>query len=52
MQHTKYKSCGPDDFREDDFKSFSHDKSIGAKDHWVFAHLDPRGMAGRIYVDH
>ena len=31
-------------------KSFSHGKSMGAKDHWDVAKLDPRGMVGRIYV--
>ena len=33
--------------------SFSHDKSMGAKDHWDIANLNPRGMVGRLYVwDH
>ena len=37
-------------FREDDF---SHEMSMGAKDHWGVANLDPRGMVGKIYVgDH
>ena len=33
-----------------DFTSFSHDKSIGANDHWEMANLDPSGMVGRIYI--
>ena len=30
MLHTKYISCGPDGFREEDFLSFSHYKSMEA----------------------
>ena len=29
---TKYISCGPHGFREEDFLSFSHYKSVGAND--------------------
>ena len=49
----KYISCGSHGFREEDFLSFSHYKSMGAYDPWVVTNLDPRGMADRIYVgDH
>ena len=34
------------------FLSFSHYKSMAANDPWGTANLDPRGMVGRIYVDH
>ena len=53
LLHTKYISCGPHGFREEDFLSFSHFKSMGAKDPWGMASLDPRDLIGRIYVgDH
>ena len=40
-------------FREEDFSSFSHYKSMGDNEHRGLANLDPRGMIGRIYVgDH
>ena len=32
LLHTKYISCGPLGFREEDFLSFSHYKSMGAND--------------------
>ena len=32
LLHTKYVSCGPHGFREEDFLSFSHYKSMGAND--------------------
>ena len=32
LRHTKYISCGPHGFREVDFLSFSHYKSMGAND--------------------
>ena len=32
LLHTKYISCGPHGFREEDFLSFSHYKSFGAND--------------------
>ena len=51
MLHTRYVSCGPHGFREEDF--FSHYKSMGANDPWGVASLGPRGMIGRICVgDH
>ena len=53
LLHTKYISSGPHGFREEDFLSFSHYKSMAAHDLWGVANLDPRGMVGRIYVgDH
>ena len=50
MLHTKYKSYGPHGFREEDFLSFSHYKSMGANDPRGVASLDHRGMIDRIYV--
>ena len=51
LLHTKYISCGPHGFREEDF--FSHYKSMEANDPRDVASLDPRGLIGRIYVgDH
>ena len=53
LLHTKYISCGPHGFREEDFLSFSHYKSTGDIDTKVVASLDPRDLIGRIYVgDH
>ena len=50
LLHTKYISSGPHGFREEDFLSFSHYKSMAANDLWGVANLDSRGMVGRIYV--
>ena len=53
LLHTKYVSCGPHGFREEDFLSFSHYKSMGANDPRSMASLDTRGLIGRIHVwDH
>ena len=53
LLHTKYMSCGPHGFREEDFLRFFHYKSMGANDPRGIANLDPRGIIGRIYVgDH
>ena len=53
LLHTKYISCGPHGFRDEDILVFSNFKSMGANDSQDTAHLDPRGMVGRIYVgDH
>ena len=53
LLHTKYLSSGPYGFREEDFLSFSHYKSMGVNEPRSMANLDPRGMIGRIYVgDH
>ena len=53
LHHTKYISCGPHGFREEDFFSFSHYKSIGVNDPQDVANLDTRGMFGRSNVgDH
>ena len=53
LLYAKYVSCDPHGFREEDFLSVSHCKSVGANDPWGLASLDPRGLIGRIYVgDH
>ena len=53
MLHTLYISCGPYSFREEDFLSFSHYKSMGANDPRDMASLDSRDLIGRIYIgDH
>ena len=53
MLHAKYVSCGPHGYREDDFLSFSHYKSMGANEPCSMASLDPMGLIGTIYVgDH
>ena len=47
LLYTKYISCGPQCFREEDFLTIFHYKSMGV------ANLHPRGLIGRIYVgDH
>ena len=53
LLHTQYTSCGPYGFREEDFFSFTHYKSMGANCPRGVASLDPRGLIGRIcVVDH
>ena len=53
LLQTKYISCGPHGFREEDFLSFSHYKSMGANDPQGVASLGLRVLIGRIYVgDH
>ena len=53
LLHTQYISCGAHGFREEDFLSFSHYKSMTANDPQGMASLNPRGLIGRIYVvDH
>ena len=53
LLHTKYLSSVSYGFREEDFWSFSHYKSMGDNEPQGVANLDPRGMIGRIYVgDH
>ena len=53
LLHTKYISSRPHGFREEDFLSFSHYKSMGANDPLGMASLGPTGLIGRIYVgDH
>ena len=47
LLHTQYISCGPHGFREEDFLSILHYKSMGANDPCGMASLDPRGMDGR-----
>ena len=51
LLHTKYISSGPHAFREEDFLSFSHCKSMGANDPQGVASLGPRGLIGRICID-
>ena len=51
MLQTKYRSSGSCGFREEDFFSFSHCKSMETIDPPGMAKFDPRGMAGTIYVE-
>ena len=51
LLHTKYQSCGPSGFREEDFFSFSNCKSMETIHPPGVAKFDPRGMAGTIYVE-
>ena len=52
LQHTytKYISCGFHGCREEDFKSFSHYKSMETLDPRGRVSLDPWGLIGRVYV--
>ena len=50
LLHTKYISSGPYGFREEDFWSFSHHKSMGDNEPRGMASLDPWGMIGKIFV--
>ena len=50
LLHTQYISCGSHGFREEDFLSFSHYKSMGANDPRGMASLDPRGLIDRTDV--
>ena len=53
LLHTQYIRCGHHGFREKDFLSFSHYKSMGDNDSRGMAGFDPMGLIGRIYVgDH
>ena len=51
LLHTKYQSCGPSGFREEDFFSFPNCKSMETIDPRGVAKFDPRDMAGTIYVE-
>ena len=52
LPHTKYQSCGPCGFREEDFLFFfPHSKSMETINPWGVAKFDPRGMNGTIYVE-
>ena len=51
LLHTKYQSCGPSGFREEDFFSFSNCESMETIDPRGVAKFDPRSMAGIIYVE-
>ena len=52
LLHTKYQSCGPSGFREEDFFSFSYCRSMETIDPRGVAKFEPRGMNGTIYVEH
>ena len=53
LLHTQYISYGPHGFREEDFLSFPHYKSMAADDPRGVAKFDLRCMIGRIDVgDH
>ena len=45
--HTKYRGSGPSGFREEDFFSFSHCKSMETINPRGVAKFDPRRMAGK-----
>ena len=51
LLHTKYQSCGPSGFREEDFFSFSNCKLMETIHPRGVAKFDPRGMAGTICVE-
>ena len=51
LLHTKYQSCGPSGFREEDFFSFSYCRSMETINPRGVAKFDPRGMIGTIYVE-
>ena len=51
LLHTKYQSCGPSGFREEDFFSFSYCRSIETIDPRGVAKFDPGNMIGTIYVE-
>ena len=51
LPHTKYQSCGPCGFREEDFLIFFHSKSMETINPRGVAKFDPRGMNGTIYVE-
>ena len=44
LLHTKYISSGPHGFREEDFLSFSHYKSIGANSPLGRGQFGPQGL--------
>ena len=49
LLHTKYQSCWPCGFRQEDF--FPHSKSMETIDPRGVARFDPGGMNGTIYVE-
>ena len=51
LPHTKYQSCGPCGFREEDFLIFSNSKSMETINPRGVAKFDPRGMNDTIYVE-
>ena len=48
---SKYQSCGPSGFREEDFFSFSYCRSMETIDPRGVARFDPGDMNGTIYVE-
>ena len=44
MLHTKYIGCGPHGFREEDFLSFSHYKSMGVHDSLGHGQFGPKRL--------
>ena len=53
LLNTNYLSSRPHGFREEDFLSLSHYKSMRANEPRGVANLDPRGMVSRVSVgDH
>ena len=53
LLHTKYISCGPHGFREENLFQVFPIMSMGANGPWSVANLDQRGVVGWIYVgDH
>ena len=44
LLHTPYISCGPNGFREEDYLSFLHYKSMGANDPWVHGQFGHQGL--------
>ena len=51
LLHFKYIRYGPQGFREEDFYSFFHYKSMLTLDPRDGASLDPGGLIGNVYVD-
>ena len=51
LLHTKFQSCGPSGFREEDFFSFSYCRSMETINPRGAAKFDPRDMIGTIYVE-
>ena len=51
LLHTKYRSSDSCGFREEDYFSFSHCKSMGTINPRDVAKYDPRGIARTICVD-
>ena len=50
LLNNQYINCGFQGFREEDFLSFSHYKSMGANDGQGVTSLDTRGLTGRMWT--